>query len=334
MFDQNTVSRISAIAEELGVEPAALLAVAEVESGGTDTWMVDGRPMPPIRFEGHYFYKRLRGAKLAKAISAGLASPKAGTVNNPGSYSARYALYRRAEDINGQAAFESTSWGLGQVMGAHWSRLGFSSFTAMYDMACSGVGGQTELMARYIKAFNLVDELQSKGWKSFADQYNGPASAKNNYAAKIKAAYNRWSVADRVDPRVGLAKEWQANLKTLGYDIGPVDGKIGIKTKIAVRKFQKDHGLVDDGKIGPMTISAIEQELASSKRDRADNLTKVGSGATGVGTVGQVALEQAQSLQFVGSDSQVFQYAIAAITIIGLALVLFGVYSRFRHTED
>ncbi|MBA3448175.1 MAG: DUF3380 domain-containing protein, partial [Pseudaminobacter sp.] len=83
MFTDETKREIEATAAELGVERAALLAVAEVESGGRAFAMVAGRAEPLIRFEGHYFDKRLSAAKRARARRENLASPIAGAVANP-----------------------------------------------------------------------------------------------------------------------------------------------------------------------------------------------------------------------------------------------------------
>ena len=92
MFERNTEEEIANVAESLGIEPAALLAIAEVESGGQVFARVDGRDEPLIRFEGHYFDKRLSDADRARARADGLASPVAGEVANPASQEARWRL--------------------------------------------------------------------------------------------------------------------------------------------------------------------------------------------------------------------------------------------------
>ena len=56
MFSDETRSEIERVAERIGVEPAALLAIAEVESGGKAFAIVGGRPEPLIRFEGCLLY--------------------------------------------------------------------------------------------------------------------------------------------------------------------------------------------------------------------------------------------------------------------------------------
>jgi hypothetical protein len=62
MFTDETRREIAVIATDLELEPEALLAIAEVESGGKGFATVGGRPEPLIRFEGHYFDRRLSPA--------------------------------------------------------------------------------------------------------------------------------------------------------------------------------------------------------------------------------------------------------------------------------
>jgi hypothetical protein len=121
MFSRETITEITTIAASLGVEPAALLAVAEVESGGQAFATIGSRQEPMIRFEGHYFDRRLSQENRAIARKAGLSSPVAGRIANPATQAARWRLLDRAAAIDRQAAYESVSWGLGQVMGAHWA---------------------------------------------------------------------------------------------------------------------------------------------------------------------------------------------------------------------
>lgn len=54
--------------------------------------------------------------------------------------------------------------------------------------------------------------------------------------------------------------EIQTRLMTLGFDPGGIDGKFGPRTKSAVRAFQRAHGLVDDGIVGPKTLSELFPE--------------------------------------------------------------------------
>ena len=46
---------------------------------------------------------------------------------------------------------------------------------------------------------------------------------------------------------MGQRQEVQRQLQKLGHDVGEPDGKIGSKTREAVRQFQLRRGLVPDG---------------------------------------------------------------------------------------
>lgn len=336
MFDPKTIVVVSAEARQLGVEPAAILAVADVESAGVTLWTFDGQSRPPIRFEGHHFYRRLTSSERSRAVASGLASPKAGAVKNPASYRARYQLLERAKQINPTAALESTSWGLGQVMGEHWKKLGYASVQQLVEQVSMSVGNQIDLMIRYIKAFGLVDELQSKGWKSFAVQYNGPAAAKNDYAGKIERAYRRYSakniaeVLPTKDSRIG---DVQKQLQKLGFYKGAVDGIRGDKTISAIKRFQAEHGLVADGKAGPMTIDALDKEVAKAGVSRGNKFTGSGMSVTAVTAAGDAVNQNVWSLQSIGIDSQVVSIVVMVMVVAGIALSFYGLYLRMKHGE-
>jgi len=53
----------------------------------------------------------------------------------------------------------------------------------------------------------------------------------------------------------------QSILASEGYNPGKVDGKFGPKTKSAVKKFQEDHQLKVDGKVGFQTLTILSQYL-------------------------------------------------------------------------
>ena len=54
-------------------------------------------------------------------------------------------------------------------------------------------------------------------------------------------------------------KTMQEYLLALGYDLGKcgADGDFGDATELAVKAFQKDSGIVADGKCGPVTVTAL-----------------------------------------------------------------------------
>lgn len=56
----------------------------------------------------------------------------------------------------------------------------------------------------------------------------------------------------------------QIALKNAGYYDGEIDGKIGRKSQQAILDFQKDNGLVVDGKVGPKTWAKLNRYLNPS----------------------------------------------------------------------
>jgi peptidoglycan hydrolase-like protein with peptidoglycan-binding domain len=265
-FDEEALKGITAEAERLSVEWQALAAVADVESGGRPLW--DG--LCPIRIEGHYFYARLSGGKRDTAVAQGLASPKAGAVSNGPDMAARYAKLDRMRAIDENAALESCSWGLGQVMGAHWKSLGYESVKALADDARDSVAGQVRLMGRFIEHNGLIMPLRKKDWPTFALLYNGKGYKKNSYDTKMANAYARFSkgtaplsgtmseknVIERGNQGAKV-KDLQQRLSDLGYYKGTIDGKFGGGTETAVMDFQRDALILVDGRAGPATQAKL-----------------------------------------------------------------------------
>jgi peptidoglycan hydrolase-like protein with peptidoglycan-binding domain len=49
----------------------------------------------------------------------------------------------------------------------------------------------------------------------------------------------------------------EADLEFLGYNPGPVDGTYDPKTRLAIKRFQEEHGLYTDGAVGALTERSI-----------------------------------------------------------------------------
>ena len=339
MFDAATVDTITRVAKKHDLPPAALLAIVEVESAGRTHALVDGRKEPVIRFEGHWFDDRLKGVARTRARRAGLAHPSVGGVKNPRSQAARWRLLARAMEIDAAAALESTSFGVGQVMGGNWKSLGFSSVHELVALARSGVAGQVELMLRFIRVKRLMDEIKRRDWAGFARVYNGPAYARNRYDVKMARAYARYNGARVPNPASGMlrvgssgqkVRELQVLLRRSGFDPGAIDGDFGPATRDAVRSFQAARGLTVDGVVGPETQGALARfRQSTDERPGAVPVTKdtdVGVGV-GVGVGGGAALETAK--RTVDETLQNTGYAlpdqvVVALTILSVGLALGG----------
>ncbi|MBC6714809.1 DUF3380 domain-containing protein [Aurantimonas sp. DM33-3] len=343
MFTQAERRAVGEAARAEGIGPEAhVLAVTQVESAGVIFAQVDGRDEPLIRFEGHIFYRRLKGGQRDRAVAERVAHPKALRVKNPRSQTGRWKLLALAMRINSEAALESCSWGVGQVMGFHWRSLGYASVHELVDVARSGLRGQVELMLRFIKVNHLDDELEAGQWDPFARGYNGPAYRKNRYAQKMRAAAamfgGRIVVSDgmlRMGSKGARVRELQALLLRAGHAVG-VDGDFGPATKAALVAFQKAAGLTPDGVYGPKTEAALgEHRQSADDKPGKQAVTEIeevqkGAGAAVAGTltieVVKSTLDQAaEQISGAGIASPVIDLIVSGLTIASAVIAVGGV---------
>jgi peptidoglycan hydrolase-like protein with peptidoglycan-binding domain len=338
MFDSETVAAVADIAARLKVEPASLLAIAEVESAGKVTALVKGRPEPLIRFEGHYFDRRLKGETRRQARAAGLADPKAGAVRNPAAQAARWDLVARAAAIDRQAAYESFSIGLGQVMTAHWKWLGYATVDDLIRVARRDAAGQVEVMARYIDKAGLAVEIRRGDWSAFARGYNGPDYKRHGYHRKIAAAYRRLTGKMAAPASSGMlrmgstgakVRELQALLVRAGHPV-KVDGDYGPSTRDAVKAFQKAARLKVDGVAGPETfrrLDAFKRDPEETPGDQGVTGTqeaKEGLGGLAGGAVVETVRQQVEQAADKTSYIPGLEWISTILSVIAVALVLGG----------
>lgn len=185
-----TTQHIIDTAKSIGVEPAALKAVAIVESAG-DGYLPDGRCK--ILFEGHIFWRQL----VIKGIN-----PKIYASKNPDilfkdrdktKYKGGPAEYNRlavASVIHKEAALRSASWGMFQIMGFNCKQAGYVDVFEFTEAMQQSAEYQLRAVASFIANAGMLDSLRAKNWKEFARRYNGPAYAENKYDIKLDKAYN------------------------------------------------------------------------------------------------------------------------------------------------
>ena len=268
-FSDALRAEVFAAAEALEVDPAVLLAVVEVESGGRAYAKVGGRDAPLIRWEGHVFHRNLPPVLRKRAVEEGFSSPRAGEIANPRAQADRYALLRRAEEIDLDAAPMAVSWGVGQVLGENWRWLGYRSPQALAAEALSGLQGQVRLMMRFIDRRGLRGALQTRDWAAFSRAYNGAGYRRHRYDERMARAYARAvgradltearepELMQRLGDRGAPVARLQKALRGLGHPL-ITDGDFGPATKAALIRFQTIAGLAPDGIAGPATWARIE----------------------------------------------------------------------------
>nr|WP_067298336.1 N-acetylmuramidase domain-containing protein [Marinobacterium profundum] len=240
-------SGLEQICDTLGVGGAEVWAVLSVETRGFG--FLENRK-PRILFERHIFHRRTDGAFDQENPNISNSAP--------GAYSggpAEYARLEAAMQLNTQAALESASWGIGQVMGFNYAVAGYADVNVMVDAMVADEDSQILAMAHFIKGNNLATAMQRKNWEAFARGYNGPAFRKNDYDVRLAAAHARFRVAL---PNLGL-RTAQAALLFLGFDPGPVDGVRGRRTRSGLVQFQERFGLNQSGELDQATEQALSQ---------------------------------------------------------------------------
>ncbi len=185
------------LSKEFGVSVPAAWAVIDTESSGSG-FAPDGRIK--IQFEPSVFANELdkigienklvlvgktsRGLKIWDITVAGI-TIRNGVENQP----AEWAAYNIAVTIHKDAAQRATSFGMGQVMGFNCRLAGFKTAQEMINAFNESEYNQVRGMFGFIKAHQLMDELERKDWDGFARVYNGPGYKAQGYDVTLPKNY-------------------------------------------------------------------------------------------------------------------------------------------------
>ncbi|MGP9633728.1 N-acetylmuramidase domain-containing protein [Halomonas sp. AOP43-A1-21] len=180
---------IERAAKALSTGVAEVMSVQEVESHGSG-FLPDGRPV--ILFERHIMRRQLIAMDINptpwRARFPELVNP------NRGGYMGGHLEHDRlalAKGIHTGAAIQSASWGLFQIMGFHWKRLGFDSPEAMEKAANESEGRQLDMFVAFILGDAVMHQaLIDRDWPTFAERYNGSAYAEHNYDGRMADAFD------------------------------------------------------------------------------------------------------------------------------------------------
>lgn len=187
-----SVADYRALADRLGAEVEAVMAVAEVESGPYGAFGWEQRPV--VLFEAHKFaehtgqrynesHPQLSSRRWNRALYP----------RGPRSEMQRliYEQLAQAYALDGEAALKATSWGRFQILGEHYQWQGFATAHAFVADLAAGEVQQLAAFERFVVRNGLMGALRSKNWRVFARGYNGPRYEENNYHVKMAEAYDR-----------------------------------------------------------------------------------------------------------------------------------------------
>lgn len=167
--------QVADLAKANGYTYNNLMAVIKVESGGIG-FAADGKLI--IQFEPSWFKRK------SPYTPSGLWSQ-----NGVERQSAEWKAFNDAFAKNPNAAMESTSIGLMQVMGFHYKLLGFKTVGEMWDYAKVSERNQLDLAMRFIKSNKKLDNaLKTGDAATFAYYYNGSQYKKYKYDTRLISA--------------------------------------------------------------------------------------------------------------------------------------------------
>jgi peptidoglycan hydrolase-like protein with peptidoglycan-binding domain len=117
-------------------------------------------------------------------------------------------------------------------------------------------------MRRFILSLTLVVAIVLSAAVAWAAEPGTPrlasaAATCTGASATPLAAFLAGTTPLRKGSSGAAVWELQAFLRLQGYSVGAIDGKYGNLTSQAVRAFQHDHGLAEDGVAGTATRAAI-----------------------------------------------------------------------------
>ncbi len=181
------------VAEELGVETAAIKAVVDIEAGRAHQgFFAPGKPS--VNFDLTMFRRFAAKRKLNLSRYGGshaevFARPNAR--RHGSTQAAQQVRLQKARSIDEVTAIEGTFWGMFQIGGFNWKICGCKDIHEFVERMSRSELEQLELFAAFIKHLGYDKYLRNKNWAAFASRYNGPSYARRGYHTRMAAAYAR-----------------------------------------------------------------------------------------------------------------------------------------------
>lgn len=174
------------VADELGVEEAAIKAVVQIEAGAAmKGFWAPG--VPVINFDAT-MYAKYKNKVADKSGAKGESVPKGLT----GYALKEYKQFINARKTNAQGACMGTFWGMFQIGGFNYKLCGCDDVNEFVRLMAYSEAEQLELFAIFLENTGMVEPLRKKDWATFARRYNGPSYAKRGYHTKMANAYKKF----------------------------------------------------------------------------------------------------------------------------------------------
>ena len=179
------------VADELGVEIAAIKAVVRIEAGSTlEGFLAPG--VPVVNFD-RSMYNKARATRTVKAPSN--ATIPAGIKSSYGRKEWQQLI--NARKVNLDKANMGTFWGMFQIGGFNYKLCGCSSVQEFVDRMSYSEFEQLQLFANFIKNSGMVTDLRNKNWAAFARKYNGASYKSRGYHTRMANEYKKYKAQEK-----------------------------------------------------------------------------------------------------------------------------------------
>jgi hypothetical protein len=171
-----------------GVAPEAIHAFWVTEAAGAG--FQDG--LPKILPEPHVF-SRATGGRFDRT-NPDVSYPTWGERPYPATQDKRYAVLLRMVSLDVDAGFGSASWGAPQILGQNHDACGYATAFDFALAVSRDEATQLRAFEAFVNAAGILPHLRKVGraeasWGPVALIYNGPAAARNSYAARMARNY-------------------------------------------------------------------------------------------------------------------------------------------------
>lgn len=175
------------VADELGVEVAAMKAVVSIEAGA-DMKGFWAPGVPVVNFDPS-MYRKFASKAPSRAGDKNATVPEGLT----GYALKEWKQLTNARKTNEQGADMGTFWGMFQIGGFNYKLCGCASVPEFVERMSYSELEQLELFARFIENTGILKHLKNKDWAKFARAYNGPSYARRGYHTRMARAYKKFS---------------------------------------------------------------------------------------------------------------------------------------------
>lgn len=183
------------VAARLRCEVAAIKAVSLVEAGPEGAFLSTDEPT--LLFEPHIF-SRLTNRKYdgyrmpGVALDWGILSRHKWMPGTYGPMSKQHARMDAAARLDRNAALQSASWGLFQIMGMNYKSAGFLRLQDFVNAMYASADDHLEAFANLILTMDvrLAPALRDKDWPTFSRIYNGSGYKTTKHHVRMAWNYN------------------------------------------------------------------------------------------------------------------------------------------------